>query len=348
MVFVRPVSMNDLDPLVRLAGKAGFGLTSLPADRDLLRKRIAGSERSFASQAEEPGGETYTFVMEDRGTGEVIGTSSIVSKVGGFEPFYAYKLGVAVHESKALNVHREIPMLELVTQHSGPCEIGGLFMDPERRGHGNGRLMSLCRFLFVAEHVHMFEPLVTAEMRGVADDSGRSPFWEALGKLFFGIEYPRADYLSMKDKKFIGELMPKHPIYVPLLPPEAQKVIGQVHKNTLPAMKLLLDEGFSDSGMVDIFDAGPILTCALDRIRTVKNSLRTHVESVVPDIDNGSMFMISNTAFDFRACTGPAEQNPEGGIRITESSACVLHIRAGDRVLLGTHRSDQHLEERSP
>ncbi|MBI4774797.1 MAG: arginine N-succinyltransferase [Deltaproteobacteria bacterium] len=342
MVFVRPVSINDLDTLVRLAGKAGYGLTSLPADRELLRKRIAKSELSFASLAEEPGGETYTLVMEDRSTGEVIGTGSIVSKVGGFEPFYAYKLTVDVHESKALNVHREIPMLELVTQHSGPCEIGGLFMDPERRGHGNGRLMSLCRFLFMAEHGNMFEPLVTAEMRGVVDASGRSPFWEALGKLFFGIEYPRADYLSMKDKKFIGELMPRHPIYVPLLPAEAQKVIGQVHENTRPAMKLLLDEGFSDSGMVDIFDAGPILTCALDQVRTIRQSVRTHVESVVSDLDNASTFMISNTAFDFRACNGPAERAPGGGVRITESSACVLRVKSGDRVLLATPRSDQH------
>ena len=338
MVFVRPVSMNDLETLIRLAGQASYGLTSLPADPDVLEKRITKSERSFASLAEEPGGETYTFVMQDRGTGEVIGTSSIVSKVGGFEPFYTYKLAVAVHESSALNIHREIPMLELIAQHSGPCEIGGLFMDPERRGHGNGRLMSLCRFLFVTERKHMFEPLVTAEMRGVVDASGRSPFWEALGKVFFGLEYPRADYLSMKNKRFIAELMPKHPIYVPLLPPEARKVIGQVHEKTRPAMKLLLEEGFSESGMVDIFDAGPILTCPLDQIRTVKKRVKADVEAVAPDIGNGTTFMISNTDIDFRACIGPAEQASEGAVRITESSASVLHVKAGDRVLLAPLR----------
>lgn len=36
-------------------------------------------------------------------------------------------------------------------------------------------------------------------------------------------------------KSFIAELMPKHPLYVDFLSPEARESIGQVHPHTAPA-----------------------------------------------------------------------------------------------------------------
>ena len=57
--------MADLDPLLELAGLAGAGLTTLPKDRDLLKKRIDKSIKSFAAETDRPGGEQYLFVMED-------------------------------------------------------------------------------------------------------------------------------------------------------------------------------------------------------------------------------------------------------------------------------------------
>ncbi|PWS15075.1 arginine N-succinyltransferase, partial [Klebsiella pneumoniae] len=75
-----------------------------------------------------------------------------------------------------------------------------------------------------------FNAKVVAEMRGVIDEHGYSPFWESLGKRFFAIEFSRADYLSGTGKKaFIAALMPKHPLYIDFLSDEARAVIGQVH-----------------------------------------------------------------------------------------------------------------------
>jgi arginine N-succinyltransferase len=116
--------------------------------------------------------------------------------------------------------------LHLVSDHSGPCEIGSLFLHPDERKKGWGRLLSCCRFLFMAEFSDPFEDTVIAEMRGVVDVQGRSSFWEALGRRIFDIDFPKADYLSMKNKKFIADLMPKHPIYTMLLPEEAQSSLG--------------------------------------------------------------------------------------------------------------------------
>ena len=86
------------------------------------------------------------------------------------------------------------------------------------------------------------------------------------------MEFQQADRLSMKNKHFIAESMPTHPIYVPLLPKKAQEVIGKVHPNTEPALKLLESEGFAFNQEVDIFEAGPVVSCDKSEIRCVKES----------------------------------------------------------------------------
>ena len=135
MVVVRPVVSSDLDSLEALAALTGVGLTTLPQDRDYLAKRIRNSERAIDAIPDKPGGESYLFVMEDREPGSdparpgrIIGTSGVISKVGGFEPFYAYRVETSVHESAFLGVRKEIKTLHLVAEHNGPCEVCSLFL----------------------------------------------------------------------------------------------------------------------------------------------------------------------------------------------------------------------------
>ena len=332
MVVIRPVAIDDLDQLEGLVTQAGFGLTSLPKDREFLKKRILASQQGFEKMADRPDGESYLFVMEDITNGRIIGTCGVVSKVGGFEPFYAYRIETSVHESKMLGVRKEIKALHLVQEHNGPCEIGSLFLAPDYRKGGNGRLLSLSRFLFMAGHHEFFELQVIAEMRGVIDEQGRSPFWEALGQHFFEVEYPTADYLSIVNKKFIADLMPTHPIYIPLLPQPAQDVIGQVHENTRPALGLLESEGFTFSGMVDIFEAGPVMTCARDEIRTIKNSRTAVVGRITDDAPASQDYMISNTTRQFRACLGSVILNDDASVNIPKLAALALNVKIGDTV----------------
>src|SRR5690349_11617353 len=131
MIFVRPVMQSDLEPLADLARQAGVGLTTLPKDRDLLARRINKSLQSFERLPDRPGGESYLFVMQDADSRRVVGASGIVSKVGGFEPFYAFQICSEVHASTHLAVRTEVPYLKLVREHDGPCEIGSLFLHPD-------------------------------------------------------------------------------------------------------------------------------------------------------------------------------------------------------------------------
>ena len=330
MIVIRPIQLPDLDALLSLATDAGYGLTTLPHDRELLRKRILKSERSFRDMGDCPAGEAFLFVAEDMETHRVVGTSGIVSKVGGFQPFYAYRLETSIHQSEILGVHKEIQTLHLVAEHNGPSEIGSLFLSPDFRRDSNGRVLSLARFLFMAEYAPCFDPIVVAELRGVIDPAGRSPFWDAVGRHFFDVELPKADYLSMVDKRFIADLMPRHPIYIPLLPADARQVIGEVHEQTRPAKKLLESEGFRFAGMVDIFDAGPVVTCRVQDIRTARESHSAMVTDILDAKIESEVFLIATARPEFRACAGHLES--ANGTVIPRDIATALGVAVGDRI----------------
>lgn len=332
LVLIRPAALSDLPALLSLAALAGAGLTTLPKDESLLRKRITKSVQSFnrllTASPDSPGSESYLLVLQTA-SGQVIGTSGLVAKVGGFEPFYSYNIESTRFESRTIAVSKDVPILRLHEEHDGPCEIGSLFLHPDHRQSHNGKFLQLVRFLLIAEHPLAFETTVVSEIRGVSDDAGRSPFWDALGHHFFGIDFRTADHLSVSNKKFIADLMPDHPIYIPLLPPDAQAVIGVAHPHSQPAIKNLMAEGFTYQHAVDIFDAGPVYACPRDNIRSVRTSRRAPVAEVVQALAAPEFMMCTTSSSDFRATKGPLQETP-AGLRITAASAQLLQLRLGD------------------
>ena len=110
MMMVRPVALEDCAAIARLAALADFGLTTLPKDEEALAKRVARSVADFEANTDTPEGESYLFVLEDSrcDSGGIAGTSGLISRVGGFEPFYMYRIEEMTHESAALDVKKEI------------------------------------------------------------------------------------------------------------------------------------------------------------------------------------------------------------------------------------------------
>ena len=272
MFRIREATLPDLDELWALIGQASVGMTSLRIDKDTLRDRLEKSVFAFSKSIEKPEGAPYVLVLEDLTTKSLIGTSCIFSKTGGYEPFYAYKIESTKAVSELLQLETLVHSLHLVTEHNGPTEIGSLFLLPAYRGKGCGRLLSLSRFLYMATHPKRFASTTIAEMRGHQDEQGISPFWEAIGAHFFKVDFPRADSLSMIDKKFIRDLMPRHPIYLELLPHDAVEAIGQVHVQTRPALAMLEAEGFRRNALIDIFDGGPVVECETAKIKAIAQS----------------------------------------------------------------------------
>ena len=273
MQVLRPITTADFAALKQIAIESGHGFTSLPVDDEQLKEKIDRAEKSFAKNINQTLDESYLFVLEDSETGEVIGTTAIEAAVGLSVPLYHYHLGKTVHHSPTLNVYNTVDILSMCNDYTGCSEICTLFLRENSRKGLTGRFLSRSRFLFMAQHSERFADTVIAEMRGVSDEDGHSPFWQWLQEHFFSIEFPQADHLvGLGDKVFISELMPKYPIYVNLLSKKAQAVIGHVHDKTKPALKLLEKEGFEHRGYVDLFDAGPTVEAKLGNIRSVRES----------------------------------------------------------------------------
>ncbi|WP_435274904.1 arginine N-succinyltransferase [Psychrobium sp. nBUS_13] len=333
MLVIRPIVAADYPALMQIAHDSGVGFTSLPTNEQLLRSRIAHSEESFAANATQPGTEGYLMVMEDTETGKVVGTSGIESAVGLDNAFYHYHLGKVVHSSQELKLHNTIDTLTLCNDYTGAAELCTLFLSQDARGGNNGRVLSRCRFLMLAEFGERFGDKVIAEMRGVSDESGNSPFWEWLEAHFFSMDFPTADYLSgIGNKVFIAELMPRYPIYTNLLSQEAQDVIGRVHEKTRPALRLLEREGFRYRGYVDIFDAGPTVECEREQINAVRGCVRVTVK--ISDVEEGSPFVACNTDFEhFRATEVHINlcENQEFAF-ITQEHANALNVTDGDKI----------------
>jgi arginine N-succinyltransferase len=331
MFVIRAIQAQDLDALIDMAGQAGSGMTTLKPDRQMLGDRVACAVASFA-QTIPPEERDYMFVMEDTTNQRIAGVCAIKGAVGLTEPFYNYRIGTLVHSSRELGVFTRMETLYLSNDLTGSTELCSLFLLPDYRTGYNGKWLSKSRFLFIAQFPHLFTEKIIAEMRGFQDEGGSSPFYEGLGRHFFKMDFNHVDGLTAVGKKsFIAELMPRQPLYVAYLPDDAQEVIGQVHRSTLPARKLLEQEGMHFEGYIDIFDAGPVLQGRVAELRAVR-------DSVVAAADEGNSegetdyVLVSNTDLsDFRMVL--AQSNP-GAARVALSAQelSLLHCQAGDPV----------------
>ncbi len=340
--YIRPIRESDLDGLTGLVATIKDNLTSLPYDHNYLEERLQLSLRSFVPGIRRPGGEYYLFVMVEAETEQVVGCCGVVAKVGGYDPFYTYEVREERVVHPPMGIEKTVDVLHLKMDHRGPSEIGSLYLHPDFRLHGLGRLLSMGRFLFIAEFSERFEQEIVAEMRGYIDESGSSPFWDALCVPFFGTDFRTADVLSgLGDKEFILNLMPKYPIYVDLLAPAAQSVIGKVHTNTEPALKMLLSEGFERSECIDIFDGGPMLRARTDHIRVVRDrDIQTvfKIVDALPETEHAPL-LLANHRLDFRCCLGHVIEAEAGGIMIDQATARLLHVTEGETIQFAAQRT---------
>lgn len=327
MMLFRPVREDDLDDIIRLASRAGVGMTSLPNDPARLAARIQRSVETFAGKLPR-GQQGFLFVLEDTRLARVVGVSAIEVAVGLDEPFYNFRLQRTVRASKELGVYKNQELLNLSYDHTGHSELCTLFLDPEYQKNRNGLFLSKARFLFIAAFRELFSPHLFAELRGRSDEQGNSPFWDALGHHFFDIPFADADRLTGTGMKtFIAELMPAYPIYVSLLPDDAREAIGQVHANTSPARAILEKEGFSWRGSVDIFDAGPVLEAETDAIRAISES--QFIPAMQLMTERSSPLIVANNQFEqFRAVL----ISPDDQSQLYQAALDALAVNETDRV----------------
>ncbi|KPP99968.1 arginine N-succinyltransferase [Marinobacter sp. HL-58] len=330
-MIIRPVATRDLSALQQIAVESGPGFTSLIDDRDFLAAKIRRSLESFNRTARAPGDESYLFVLEDPETSEIMGTTGIEASVGIRKPLYHYQVSPVIHQSPGLDLPGHINALKLCNHYTGCSEICTLFLRPEFRRAQAGKLLSRVRFLFMAQHPERFAGEVIAQMRGVWDENGQSPFWNWLRTHSVDLDFNTVTRMAgAGNNSVIPDLMPRHPLYTHLMDESARAVIGQVHPDTRPALNMLESEGFRPNGYVDPFDGGPTIEANLADIRSVSASTACRIEVVDDDGSQGRAFAITNTGTgDFRATvTHAARYLPTRNLlQVPATLAKALHLR---------------------
>ena len=335
MLFVRPARLTDLDELERMARAAHPVLHSLPRDRRALEPRVALSEDSFRAEVEFPGEEFYLFVLEEAQTGRLLGTSSIVASAGYSEPFYAFRNDALIHASRELKVNRKIHALTMSHELTGKSRLTGFYIDPSLRDEANdaaAHLLSRARMIYIAANRKRFSSEVFSLMLGVTDDSGVSPFWEAVGRKFFGRDFEQVEMESGgRSRTFIAEVMPSYPLYVPLLPGEAQRVLGEPNESTLLAYDIHLEEGFEPDRYVDIFDAGPVLTIAVGKSASATSGELRAVRDVASE--SGTPYLVAaGGAHEFRCIVAPLAGTRADGAALTDAARAALGVEDKETV----------------
>lgn len=335
MIILRPARKNDLTALSKCAFSSGLGITHLPPDKTILEQKLQLSIDSFQKEVIVPHTEEYLFVLTDSKTDELYGTSAIFARTGSTAPCPSFRI------AHILPLPDEFPPLcddrLLVPEHliCGPTEIGGLYILPEHRKAGLGKLLSLSRFLFIHAFKNRFDSFIIANMRGIIKDNN-SPFWDALGRRFINLELNEIMKMRIKSEAEIINLLPKYPIYANLLPLEARDVIGKVHPNTVSAYSMLVQEGFLPIQRIDPFDGGPFLGTESKNINTIKNSREALIKVITPYDIKSESFIISNKKIDFRACCGELKFHREDQVEIHTDLAEALELSLGDSIFYTT------------
>jgi len=332
MIIVRTARETDIDGVLSLAKLAFPGMTTLPPDRDVLATKLDRSVKSIAKSVDTPSDESYFLVMEDTETEALLGTSAILACLGSVDEFYSYKLNKVTHSCKELDKKITVETLNLSNHFEGFAEVATLYLNPDYRKNGNGKLLARSRYLFMAQFRDRFPESVMADLRGYFDEDGCSPFWDAVGSHFFDMPFADADlYGAVHGNQFIADLMPKQPLYVNLLPESAQNVIGQPNVKGKPAMTMLKNEGFRWNGHVDIFDAAPSVDTKIDDIESIKQSASAEVIGISEYEGDESAMLVTSDITSFKACITTISVE-KGGVRLPRATLQALDIEFGDAV----------------
>jgi arginine N-succinyltransferase len=328
---IRAALPSDLPELVRLARH--MDTVNLPHDEPALEKLLLLSEASFRGVVPKER-RRYLFALSERASGTLVGTSTLVAKLGSREAPYIY-LSVSSEEkySRDLDLHLDHVTLQIGFSYDGPTELAGLVVDPayRRRPGRLGLCISYIRFLFVAAYPDRFEHELLAELLPPLEVDGTSHLWDALGRRFTGMTYRQADRLSHENKDFIRALFPSGTVYATLLSDAAQNVIGAVGQQTKGVEKMLRRVGFRYAERIDPFDGGPHFVADVDEVTVIRRYTRARVALATGSRTQAALVSVLNEAPPYvRAISCAVEWGDP--LFVSQETLDVLGIAPGDVV----------------
>lgn len=337
MYVVRPVETRDIEALESLAAMMTPGVHTLPRTRDTIAAFVERSIASFAAQVDIPSEESYQFVLEETATNQVVGTAAVHASAGSNGTYFAFRNDVIQQVSRDLNISHSVHALTLCSELTACSQLAGFHLRDREHAGIEAALLSRARLLYAMLAPNRFGDRFFVPLAGVTDADGESPFWNALGRKFFKMDFLDAERVigGSRNRTMIVELMPHYPVYVPLLPGDAQAAMGQIHPGGQLAFDLLTQEGFEADEYVDIFDGGPILAAHRLSLRSFCGSRHRKVASA-PAGDAGNLvtYAVATNAERFRAITVACPPcDTSDAICLPPAAQEALGVKAGDPVI---------------
>ncbi|PRC94812.1 arginine N-succinyltransferase [Solimicrobium silvestre] len=345
MFIVRPVATSDIPALIELAAGLTQGVHTMAKTPAAIERAVEQSLRSFASQTDIAGEECYLFVLEDlenTSSHSLIGSAAISATAGSKGTFFSFRNDVIQQVSRDLDISHSVHALTLCADLTSYSQLSSFFVRRGNHIHPEAALLSRARLMFAACAPERFSDNFFVSLAGYTDQKGCAPFWEALGKKFFQMDFLEAERLvdGARNRNLIVELMPHYPVYVPLLTGDAQAAMGQVHPESEVPFDLLTKEGFAADDFIDIFDGGPILEANKHALSSFAHGLKLQVETVSDDSApistnaNRSYLVATARETDFRATMmqSTALENTQT-VRLSSEVMQALNVIDGDHVL---------------
>ena len=342
MYVVRPVEVADIGALEAMAAASTPGVHTLPRTREGIHAFVERSIASFAAHVDIPSEESYLFVLEDLRSREVVGTAAIHASAGSNGTYFAFRNDVIQQVSRDLNISHSVHALTLCSELTAYSQLSGFYLRNRESAGVEAALLSRARLLYAVLAPHRFGDRFFVPLAGRLDAGGQSAFWNALGRKFFKMDFLDAERVigGARNRTLIVELMPHYPVYVPLLPGDAQAAMGQIHPSGQLAFNLLTQEGFEADEYIDIFDGGPILQAHKGALRSFSGSQVRRVETAGPAVANRETpealvnYAVASTEQHFRAVTvacPPAETSQV--VCLPREAQQALGVTQGDNVI---------------
>lgn len=335
---VRPVEHDDLSALYALSTLAGPGFTSLQPELKFLDKLISKSVASFKSPSPDRS-HLFFLVMEELDTGGLVGCASVKTNVG-TEDFMCADFILSGENGQIKYADEDYSALNLERTLQGYSEVGSLYLHPSHRASGAGRFLARARYYLMASSSEVFCQPIVAQLRGWCDEKGKSPFFDAVWAERLAMSYEQSDKLLARDGA--GNILRQFQglrIELASLPHEARSKVGVPHPTAAGALKLLNQEGFNVSTLVDLADGGPIVVADPLKIRSTQQAQSVFLMPR-PVLGSPELGMVARRDLrNFRTFIGELEADKSQSINCPEHAFDTLRADPRSKFLFSSNAS---------
>jgi len=284
------------------------------------------------TEASAPGSaQVHLQVRAASADGPVLAEARLAAAIGLAVPRFWFHVGCTVHASTSLGLFQRQRTLLLGNDHTGASELA------LQGAAGEAAALQLAlhgALLLLAQQRARFAPRLLAELPGVRDAAGRSPFWDGLVRHFHAGEPADAARRGGEHwRAGVAALLPRQPVYTAFLGAEVQAAIAQVPPEALALRELLEHAGLRYGHHVCIDDGGPVLEAETDTVPAVAGSRQWLLAAPDEAAAQGTPHWLLAGADGqaARALRAPAVVHADRLV-LTPASARLLRLAAGERV----------------